>query len=91
MPFESYDHLLQYYTKKVGSPVVLREEGAETITCCYCGLQHGHGDSPGHRMAHCHHHKSPMTKSILINGKKFEKEDGYTILNYKLAYSVPRK
>lgn len=93
MPFNTHDNsLFEYYTKKLGKPIALREEGDNDITCPYCGLQHGHRLAPGQREAHCHSHTAePMTKYILINGRKFTKEDGYTIVNYRLKYSVLRK
>ena len=94
MALDTLDDLLKYYTRKLGRPIVLRMERDKTITACYCGFEHEHGCAPGHRVAHCHTsgiHKAPMAKFIAIKGRKFTEEDGYTIVNYKQKYFVPRR
>jgi len=35
-------------------------------------------------------HKAPMAKSIVIKGRVFTEEDGYTVVNCKQKYFVPR-
>jgi hypothetical protein len=61
-------------------PVVTRKKGERKIDeCPYCGGQHTHGESVGHKMARC---EKSYVREIEINGQIIQQGRGYFIEEY---------
>jgi hypothetical protein len=58
--------------------VLTRKKGKETEICPFCGIGHIHGNSDGHRVAHCADTLNRKDFAV-INGYLVKRTDGYFI------------